>query len=597
MAGQIFHVLTEFRFETGAAILGTEKLQEAVEGVSSAADGALMSFQKMGLGLVAQLGLGGGGLLGILGKSIQSFDKFKQSQLALANVMGTAADPFERKMSDAADVMARINKLANEFALPADELLAMTKVLGPMLNAKTDKQGRSLAGPGFSTAVDMGRNLLKSAPTLGVDPGLVQGQMLRMIEGQASMGDTLFTRLISDTKAMGQFREKGSKGFNALEAADRVKILSKALKEFASDSRILEANVNTLRGQFTLFQNSIMSSLSILRPLGEALLVPIIQVFKGFNAYLAKQGAEIFKQLGRGLGPLIKDPEQLIATLMQLRDLKADVNSATKIVGVAGAILGAGAALSFLGIQIPIITSGLAMFSKMILAIEGPIKALTIGAGAGGALNSIVMLVTRIAGPILLLVGLFQLLSRAIAIARINDAKAIAELLPKITEIGATFARIFDVFNEGFGKIAELIAPMFQVSGWLELFINLLDGVATGITLVMAGFQGLIFGILEMVNQVQSLFTGGGFSGAAIMDAFSAGTEQMIERILGKVDSGEGGTSGQVVNINKVEIRNDFKEQQQPDRIAFSLKEQLLKAAQNPTQRRGGSFQSATVGR
>lgn len=597
MIGQVFHVVTEFRFEVGSALLGTEKLQSAVDGVSSAADSALVSFQKLGLGVAAQFGIGTGGVLGILGMAVKSFDKFKQSQLALANVMGNSGDPFADRMLAAATSMEKMRKMANEFGLPVDDLVQMTKLIGPMLNNEKTKSGQGLAGPGFSTAIDMSRSLLKSAPTLGVDPGLVAGQMQSMISGHASMSDTLFQRLVSDTQAMAPFKESGSKGFNALDGAKRVEVMRKALAQFSKDADVLAGNVNTLRGQFTILSNQLSSSVSILRSLGEALMVPIIKALKAANAFIAKEGLAIFQQLARGIGPLIKEPEQLIATLMQLRDLKSDVTSATKIVSVAGGILAAASAMSFMGIKIPFLTAGIAKLAGMITAVEGPIAAITLGAGFGGAFNAIIMLISRIAAPLLLLVGIFQLFSRAIAIARINDAKRLLEMAPLIAKVSATFARIFDVFNEGFGKIAEVLAPLFQMAGLFEFFIGILEWVSEGIMLVMAGFQGLVFGLLETFNQAKSFMTGGGFSATAIGDAFGAGVDQMIERIMGGVDSGEGGLATNVTNIAKVEIRNEFKEQQEPDRIAFSLKDQLLKAAQNPTQRRGGSLQAATVGR
>jgi hypothetical protein len=59
------------------------------------------------------------------------------------------------------------------------------------------------------------------------------------------------------------------------------------------------------------------------------------------------------------------------------------------------------------------------------------------------------------------------------------------------------------------------------------------------------------------------------------------------------IKNGTGAVVQQTTNINKVEIRNDFKEQMEPDRIAFTLKDQLLKAANNPGQAAGRSLQGA----
>jgi hypothetical protein len=51
------------------------------------------------------------------------------------------------------------------------------------------------------------------------------------------------------------------------------------------------------------------------------------------------------------------------------------------------------------------------------------------------------------------------------------------------------------------------------------------------------------------------------------------------------VDQGEGKdgapNSQNIINVGKLEINQDFKEKQNPDRIAFSIKEQLVKTATN----------------
>jgi len=597
MIGQVFHVVTEFRFEVGSALLGTEKLQSAVEGVSSAADDALLSFQKMGIGLVAQMGLGAGGVLGILGKSIQSFDKFKQSQLALTNVMGSGAGSFEERMASSAEMMERMSQIAGKFALPVDDLISMTKLMAPMLAAHTNAKGESLAGPGFSTAISMSRSLLKSAPVLGIDPGLVQQQLLRAIEGQASMGDTLFGRLVADTPAMAPFKEKGSKAFNAMDITKRVATLNAALNTFSSDAKVLDATVHSLSGQFRLLQNSLTSSMSILRPLGATLTEIVVRAMETINKMLMGPLKEVFVQLGRAIGPNLRNPEQLIATLMQLKDLGSSVRSAEKVLAIAGGIVGAAAAMAFFSIQIPFLTSGLAMAARAITFLTMPLKGLSLGLGVGGIFNSITILISGIIAPLLLLVGVFQLLSRAFAIAKIRDMKHLVELSPRVAEAGATLARIFDVFNEGFGKMAELIAPFLSMSSLMDFLVDILETATMWIGSFLGAFQGLVFMIMETVNQFQSLFSGGGFSMSAIGDAWTAGVDMMMERILGGAERGDASLSSPVTNIAKIEIRNEFKEQQEPDRIAFSLKDQLLKAAQNPTQRRGGSMQAATVGR
>jgi hypothetical protein len=46
-------------------------------------------------------------------------------------------------------------------------------------------------------------------------------------------------------------------------------------------------------------------------------------------------------------------------------------------------------------------------------------------------------------------------------------------------------------------------------------------------------------------------------------------------------------TASMVTNIGSVAITNSFKEQMEPDRIAFTIRDQLLSAARNPISARG----------
>ena len=111
-----------------------------------------------------------------------------------------------------------------------------------------------------------------------------------------------------------------------------------------------------------------------------------------------------------------------------------------------------------------------------------------------------------------------------------------------------------------------------------------------------ATIQGIFFALAQTIE----LLKRGDFSellgGTSIVDAFQAGIGTFLEDFEARTRGPEGGllTAQNQVNINKVEIRNDFKERMEPDRIAFTLKEQLLKAAQNPTQANRGAF--ATTG-
>jgi hypothetical protein len=600
IANTAYRVVSEFRFEVGGAIASSEQLQGAIEGLSNAADRALVDFSRLSGGIVAQFGLGAGGLAGTIMTAVKAADKFRMSQIAMANLMTSGS--FDERLAVASEHMEKINRLASEFALPADDLLMLTKLTAPMIR---DKNG----APNFNSAIDLSRNLMKAAPTLGLDTSMVMGQLQRSIGGQASLNDTFFQRLVSDTRSM---HGMSSQKFNSMDEHKRVETLRKALKEFTSDTRVLEANVRTLNGQWTLLKNNVAGATGVLSEIGKVVMKFIIPAFQELNAYLQNQGRKIAKSLALGLEPWMEGGwRQMVVNLMQAKSLFADLKSAVNIVTFVASMLGLHEVLKLLGIRIPIVSGALAIMSSAVHKLEADLLSgalsmkvygrtgLMIAQGgfmgfiARMALfaNRLTIFLSRALVPLAGLIFLFQLFSRAAAIAKIDwMERLVKDYLPRLAAVGATFSRLWAMFMEGFDNLARVIAPVFDPTKFLgvidlfEIFTSILEFISTVTTLAVAGFQALTFAILEFVNQIKELVTGNGFSFGRIGDAFNAGADDVFERIYGKIKDGSGGTSGHVTNINKVEINNAFKEQSEPDRIAFTLKEQLIKAAINPQQ-------------
>lgn len=589
----------------------TSTLQNAVGGISTAADNALLSFQRLGLGIVGYMGMGTGSILGLLQAAVSASDKFGQSQRQLANIflsnnMFGGATAFEDAMINSSKVMEDIKQKAQQFSLPAGEMVQFTKLIGAALIS------HGLDDSTMKKSIDISRGFLKSAPTLGIDPNLAQGQLLDAAMGRANLGDTLFQRLMNETTAMKPF--KGSpKGFNALPDAKRIQVLTDALMQFGSNAKVLEGNAKSLTGEFQRLRDSMTGMFSILRPIGDVITNFILPAFHELNNYLQTHGAAIFKDLARMLKNVSESPKQLIITLMQLRDLKKDVNLAGEISKWIGIFITLKEVLGFFGIKMmglsgmlrfmaPVLSTITGGFSKLFSVFGRLLVFITGASGVWGALfsifNGLFIFASRLFLPFALLLGLFQMIRRAIAIAHVEDALAIAELMPKFTSamarlkeaVGALiapFVKYFDIMAKG-------IAPIFRISYYFEALIWLLNQAADVIVLFLAGFQGVFFAVATMLQNLASMFTTGNFDiFKGVGEAFQAGMDMMIADMMGKVDAAEGGVVNSVNNIGKIEIQNNFKEQMEPDRIAFTLKEQLLKTAQNPTQALGRSFSGA----
>jgi hypothetical protein len=606
MIGPIaYNVLTEFRFDVAGALLSSKQLQGAVSNISGAADDALISFQKLGAGIVAQFGLGTGSALGVIGKAVQVADKFQQSQLGFANIISSNMDAlqgpinsFNDRLAVSEDFMNRIGKAARDFALDETDMLSTAKLLTAQLVPK------GLAGNNFSNALDMSRGLLKSAPTLGVDPGLTQGELVRAIEGHASMGDTLFRRLSSETAPL---KGISTSRFNTMKPEERVDRLRRALLQFGSDTDVLKGNVMTLAGQFRELGNLVSGPISsILRPLGKVVLKPLVELLHEFNQMLDRDGRGIIKSLSQFVGPFLENPKKFIVGLLQARELTRDLGRGAHVfefVGIAGIIqhffgsvvfrLIGSALMSGVGLLRTLIVGALSL-----VGITSVFKLFTVG------FSIFSFLLTKIVGPMALISMFMQIISRARAIANVNDALALPAIMATLTDwmarLSVAFQNIFLPITMMMNLFASLLAPLFQVTTAfnfvktpIETFISLIEWLGKAMVTSVAFLSASFAGLFRTIENFQS----GRFGdlGNGVVHAFDEEFNRFMAENMKKIQSGDG-IVNQVTNIGKVEIRNDFKENLQPDRIAFTIKEQLLKSARNPTQGRNRSLQTVPVG-
>jgi hypothetical protein len=620
---QIFHILTEFKFEIGSALLGTKTLTGAVGELSQAADNTLFSFQKMGLGVVAQMGLGTGGVLGILHSAIEASEKFGATQRKIANIFLSNPDniqggavSFMEAMQASDSIMTSIVHKARQFAIPASALTETVGAIAPVLFRE------GAAGKNLETAIDMSRGLLKSAPTLGVDPGLVQGQLVDLIMGRGSAGDRLSMRLASETQAFQEVLGKGGAGgagksplaaFNALPIEKRVDVLNRALLQFGSNSEILKANAYSLTQQLQVLSDTMKGMFSILRPIGSALADFIAPALARFNEMLQTQGSNISKQLGQMLRKVLGSPEELVENLFQVKSLRRDMDSASKVLSVAGITMGIGNGLKFFGVitkafspWIAVLTGSLQVFYDVwerTPSIATKVTMFTLGIGA---LIAALVAFPPLAGIVAVsaaLTGFFQLLSRAEGIAKVTDAKKLPQLMEDLTRVTnafmTTMGRALKPFTAVFDALAHFISPIFEVAGWIEL----LTDVVFKFTYALSFLEGSFSGIMEAIQTFMEYFTSTQMIGnpTGIFDAVAKSFTDEFDRIMNEnlsslTDSQNGAVMNQITNIGKVEIRNEFKEQLEPDRIAFTLKDQLMKTAQNPTQAARRSFSGALAG-
>lgn len=631
MAIQAFTVLSEFRFDVGSAVVGSETLQNKIHGISDAAAEANSMVKQLGIGFVQNLSGLQGGILGLFGNATMASDKFSQSQLSFASIIDSNMDhlsgnigTLNDKMLVSKNIMNDIAKDASKFGVPAQELLEMTKGLSAMLVPK------GLAGENFGNARSMSRNLLKSAPNLGVHPSEVQGQLLRSIEGSASMGDTLFRRLLSEApEPFKNAKVKDAKGFNALDTAKRFGILNEALAKFANNAGILELRANTLGGTMQRIRDLFVGFNSVLKPLGDVLIPFIVKVLNMAIEWINTKGRILIQTMSNFLKPFLEDPAKLFVQAQQVMDAGKNFKTATQFTGLFILFMHLKELLHFAG-RIPVVGKAFAWLAEL------PIMR-TLLMGVGGLFRGLWMalsflwpfLKVAIWGIAEFAVGIaaflipLQGLSGAIARVKLEVFAWVADNIVSLTQ---TLQRMNDAMSVFFMPIRDMVQGFEELFFMLlsgtyvmdfaktsfEEFVGLLEWIAPVFLELYAAFRGLVAGMFDVVfrfvenmgiimgnimdGKFLNLMDGTKNVFAGYMQAGAEEFEKVMQRGLNPNANGEV-DNNKVSNHNHnydVKMVNNFKEVLQPDRIAYTIVDQLKKASTNRT---GSKNTSGTAGR
>lgn len=598
-----FNVLTEFRFEIGGAVANSKVLQNEVGKISQAADETMFAFRRMGIGIAAQLGLGTGGLIGFLYSAVEASEKFAASQRSLANIFlsnqqlfGSQGITFNQAMTQSSRIMDEIIQKAREFALDPNELMSQTKSIAPMLLS------HNLDDANLKRSIDIARGLMKSAPTLAIDPGMIGSQLVSLVMGRAELNNTLFQRLMSETAPFKDAGITSSKKYNDMAPEKRIELLRKALLQFGSNADILRGNMMSLNGQLQVFSSLVKGQFSIFKNIGDALGRPLKMMLFQVNQYLMKEGKQIADTFAKIILDLVKSPEKLFVTIRQLQRLQSDTKSAGKIFGIIGSLQLVTLAMRFFGVTL----SGVLAPALRFLGIAG----MSIGAVFIKILPFLgrfaVFMARFVFAPLLALTFLMQSISRAMAKAEVFNAKWLLDNLPRIMEL---FARLKGALSLIFLPITLAIEGLSDIIAWFfrlditggvalslfELLVDFMEKLGGAMLSLMAIVSGLVMAIIQAVADLVKL----NFNGlpARLQSAFVDGFDSFKQRYTPTVgENQDEPVSTKNTYIDRIEINNSFKEQMEPDRIAFTLRDQLLKAALNPQQASGRSQRSALVG-
>lgn len=621
MEVQPFRVLTEFRFDVGRALINSEKLQGGVDKLAGAADNAKLAFESLSAGIVGSFSLSQFGLLSTLKEAITVTDNFNESALGFSQIMAHNMNylqgdigNFNQRLMTSKDLISDIGDFAGKSGLSKSAMIRSTQVIAANLIP------HGMAGVGFGNAQKLAGGGLEVSKALGIagkDMGKEIASILGAKEGTAPTGD-LFSALVGSTKTFAEFN-KDATDFTDLPLKDRMQLLNKGLRELKDNLGTTGTEMVTL-ADFTDHLKDVLYGLGgILQPIGDAILPVLENSLKELTTQFETVGKALGKQAGDFLQDVLKHPKELLINLGALSNIGKDFSLSKKIFEVFFAIetglkvlrffkIGSGFTIG--GFLFDAFKFALKKVGAEVLAFAGSLSFAGVFSGlafAGRALmfvlNGLAFVIGEILFPIAIMTSVFQGIRRAWEGAQLAQAVRFAALLPKIAEIMQRASNAIINFLNPFFMVGEgfrmMLQPIFE---WIlsvddlvdvgDAFVGILEMIGQAMVLAMATVNGFVAAIFSMIDNLSK----GNFSGlgGGAVHAFDQGIDDYIEKNMKGVQNGKG-VSNKITNnnIGKVEIRNDFKENVEPDRIAFTMKDQILKAAQNPKQARGRSLQSA----
>ena len=343
MVAPAFNIVAELTFKT----LGEVALDKSVEKMNVLADSvdrAQRSIKQLGISYALSFTGYAGGILGVLGKATEASEKFKHSQLDLMKIFDSNRTKIQGMTDNRAFAGQMIKELTDDafkFGLEEGALVDTFKSMSFMLVNK------GLAGDNFQNARKLSRDVMKSAPVMELEPSMIGGQLVRMIEGTATQGDTAFRRLMTDApeafKIMSDGQEKiikNARQFNQLKIGERLKIVMDGFGKLTQNSEILAERAKTLTALFRRLRNLFSGFNSVLKPIGDILIKVIVQFGNIIANWVHTKGRLLVKAIAKLMEGMIDEPRKMITRVLQLKEFGRDSSWSRNItVGLAMAAM------------------------------------------------------------------------------------------------------------------------------------------------------------------------------------------------------------------------------------------------------------------
>ena len=608
-----YKIVSHFKFEVGAAVASSQKLESSLGRLSNQVKGINDQFKILFASTALQLTGGQAGIIGFLKNATSASNDFYTAQRKLATVLtGNAKffknpiENFNKNMKISKDILTDMVKEANKFGIGVNNFIGTFNALNPFLIPK------GAAGENFQETRKMSRNLLLGSTLFGLTPDQARFQLQTLIQGNlGNPNQSLWSALRQEAPEV--FGRMTPRGFNALKMSNRVEKINKAFDKFMGKSGVMAAHLDDVSTQMKILNNLFLSMGSVLKPVGDVLRRPILDALKRINQFLMTQFLESMEILARAIKPFVQDLDALEVTFRKLASLGGSYNLSKQFSGLLFVIVELRKHIPWVAKQftkIGVAASG-GLIATLGQVLKWIFKTDTVLKAFGKTLKFIVAGIASYLKFFIPLFTLLRVVDSAKAHAKVEDRKMFethaALLANKLSTVKETIITIIAPFTYLIDLMGKMISPLFQVSYWIEKvhgFINKLNlqefftEVSRGFIFFFATVQAGLSLLGNLAKEFLKTITPGTgqFMQFSKMKENMGGIVQNSEdfikfnrdRHLANFDKfletqlEKAGKPQTINNIGKVEIRNQFRENLEPDRIAVTIKETLLNAVQNP---------------
>lgn len=629
VAAPVFKVVTQFAFEE-AALASAGQLEKKIEGISGAADEAVRSVASLGTSFLFQFTGAGGGIIGVLMQALKVADQFKQSQLDLAGIfsanakMTQGARSFNDQLTLSKNILKDISNFAFKFGLEESPMVDTVKMLASTVLPKS-KKGADMGNVMENITSLVGKGQM-AGTGIGLSPGDMGFFINSVIEKTVHGQSVIFQRMMA--KAPGMFAKHGvtaAADINNIEDINkRIKLLDDVFGKFSKNLGLAEMRAKTWTGLMTKMKNLFMGYNSVLMDLGDAFGKILIPLLDSAVNWIHTKGRMVLGALGDILGEVGKDVEKLTVNLISFSKASKNIGTTGTITGIAVILATLGPFLRGLGG----ILGKLGLFTgvqKFLLFFVGALTKIASFVFSFKFLGLILFGLTKILIQFVPLWGLlfvlFQSFTKALVMMKAETIKAIGgvENLDKvIARIWRTIKNVAMPINMliddvaqgmflGMKTLVDAITGTTSKLDTLTGMLRALDQMVVFFVTVIFWMRAFALQLLHIGEVIKTVLSSIDANPIMMMIKQLKGLEQIgtINEKYEKMDKALMDDLGETIHkilygdakdkevkeakieVQSVNVNQEFKDQISPDRVAFSVVDVLSQLSQNKTQGKG----------